>query len=146
MSEDIKIGFVNTDRVFREADPAIEALKKLEKEFADREEDIKKIRSNIKKLQEKFEKDNLTLSDSQKRNMEQKILKNSRELQRTEREFREDLNLRKNEELSVVLQSANEVIKEIAEKENFDLILQEAVYRSSKIDITDKVIEALSKK
>ena len=77
MSEDIKIGFVNTDRVIREADPAIEALKKLEKEFADREEEIKKIRSNIKKLQEKFEKDNLTLSDSQKRNMEQKILKNS---------------------------------------------------------------------
>ena len=63
-----------------------------------------------------------------------------------QREFREDLNLRKNEELATVLQGANKIIKEIAEKENYDLILQEAVYRSPRLDITDKVIKALGDK
>ncbi|MGD8789238.1 MAG: OmpH family outer membrane protein, partial [Burkholderiales bacterium] len=94
----------------------------------------------------KLEKESMTMSASERRNNENELGRLSRERQRLEREFREELNLRKNEELAAVLQRANKVIQEIAEKEKFDLILQEAVYRSPRLDITDKVIEALDNK
>ena len=97
-------------------------------------------------MQNKLEKESMTMSESQVRKREQEIAKINREFKREQREFREDLNMRRNEELSVVLQIANKVIEEIAEAEKFDLILQEAVYRSPRIDITDKVIKALADK
>ena len=143
IAQDLKIGFVSTERVFREAKPAVKALKKLEKEFASREAEIKKVADSGKALQGKLEKEGMTMSASQKRDSESELGRLTRDLQRMQREFREDLNLRKNEELATVLENANKVIKAIAEKENFDLILQEAVYRSPRLDITDKVIKAL---
>jgi outer membrane protein len=142
-AQELKIGFVSTERVFREAAPAVKALKKLEKEFAPREEEIKKVIEEGRVIQEQLEKEGMTMSASQRRDRETELGRLSRERQRLEREFREELNLRKNEELAAVLQSANKVIKEIAEKEKYDLILQEAVYRSPRLDITDKVIKAL---
>ena len=145
-AQELKIGFVSTERVFREAAPAVKALKKLEKEFAPREDEIKKVTQDGRDIQVKLEKEGMTMSASQRRDLETELGRLSRERQRMEREFREELNLRKNEELAAVLQSANKVIKEIAEKENFDLILQEAVYRSPRLDITDKVIKALADK
>jgi len=143
VAQELKIGFVSTERVFREAVPAVKALKKLEKEFAPREEEIKKVIEEGRVIQEQLEKEGMTMSASQRRDRETELGRLSRERQRLEREFREELNLRKNEELAAVLQSANKVIKEIAEKEKYDLILQEAVYRSPRLDITDKVIKAL---
>ncbi len=145
-SEDLKLGFVSTERVFRESGPAVKALKALEKEFAPREQSIKKLGKQVRDLQSKLEKDSVTMSESQRRQRETEIAKINREFKREQREFREDLNMRRNEELSVVLQIANKVIEEIAEAENFDLILQEAVYRSPRIDITDQVIKALADK
>ena len=142
-AQELKIGFVSTERVFREAAPAVKALQKLEKEFAPREAEIKQVNEKAREIQVQLEKDGMTMSASQRRERETELGRLSRERQRLEREFREELNLRKNEELAAVLQSANQVIKEIAEKENFDLILQEAVYRSPRLDITDKVIKAL---
>ena len=142
-AQELKIGFVSTERVFREAAPAIKALQKLEKEFAPREAEIKQVNEKAREIQVQLEKEGMTMSASQRRERETELGRLSRERQRLEREFREELNLRKNEELAAVLQSANQVIKEIAEKENFDLILQEAVYRSPRLDITDKVIRAL---
>jgi outer membrane protein len=144
-AQDLKIGFVSTERVFREAPPALKALKKLEKEFAPREAEVKKVAERAQALQVKLEKESVTMSASQRRDRESELGRLTRDLQRMQREFREDLNLRKNEELEKVLQGANKVIKAIAEKENYDLILQEAVYRSPRLDITDKVLEALSK-
>ena len=146
VAQEIKIGFVSTERVFREAAPAVRALKKLEKEFAPREEEIKKLNEEARAIQQQLEKEGMTMSASQRRDRETELGRMSRERQRLEREFREELNLRKNEELAAVLQSANQVIKEIAEKEKFDLILQEAVYRSPRLDITEKVIKALADK
>jgi outer membrane protein len=143
LAQELKIGFVSTERVFKEAPPALRALKKLEKEFAPREAEIKKVSDAAQTLQVKLEKEGMTMSASQRREREAELGRLTRDLQRMQREFREDLNLRKNEELATVLQGANKVIKEIAEKENFDLILQEAVYRSPRLDITDKVIKAL---
>ncbi len=145
-SEEFKLGFVSTERVFRESAPAVKALKALEKEFAPREQSIKKLGKQVRDMQSKLEKESMTMSESQVRKREQEIAKTNREFKREQREFREDLNMRRNEELSVVLQIANKVIEEIAEAEKFDLILQEAVYRSPRIDITDKVIKALADK
>ena len=140
---DAKVGFVNTERVFREAVPAVKALKKLEKEFATREQELQKMAKQTKDLQTALEKEAVTMSESERRNKEQDLARINRDFQRLQREFREDLNLRKNEELASVLERANKVIQTIAEAEQFDLILQEAVYKSSRIDITDKVIKAL---
>jgi outer membrane protein len=145
-SIDFKIGFVSTERLFREAAPAVRALKKLEKEFAPRDQELQKLAKQAKDLQTQIEKDGVTMPESERRNKEAEAGRLNRDLQRLQREFREDLNLRKNEELSQVLERANKVIQEIAEKEKYDLILQEAVYRSPRIDITEKVLKALSDK
>ena len=144
-SEGLKIGFVSTDRVFKESAPAIESQKNLQKEFAGKEEEIRKIADKAKALQVKLEKEALTMNDSERQAGETELGKLSRDLQRMQREFREELNLRKNQEMKIVLEIANKVIFEIAEKEKYDLILQEAVYRSPRLDITDKVIKALAK-
>ncbi len=146
LAHDLKIGFVSTERMFREAAPAVKALKKLEKEFQPRDQEIQKASKQVRDLQIQLEKEAMTMSESQRRDREQEIAKQTRDLQRMQREFREDLNLRKNEELAAVLQRANQVIQQIAESEKFDLVLQEAVYRSPRIDITDKVIKALADK
>lgn len=142
--ESLKIGFVSTDRVFKESAPAIKSQKNLQREFAGREELIKKSAENARVLQAKLEKEGLTMSDSERQTAEAELGRLSRDLQRMQREFREELNLRKNQEMKLVLELANKVIFDIAEKENYDLILQEAVYRSPKVDITDKVIKALA--
>ena len=143
LGDGLKVGFVSTERVFAESAPAIRSQKNLQKEFSAREEEIKKVAEDAKSLQTKLEKESLTMSDASRQKAEAELGKLSRELQRLQREFREELNLRKNQEMKLVLEMANKVIFEIAEKEKYDLILQEAVYRSPRLDITDKVIEAL---
>lgn len=141
---ELKIGFIDADRINRESVPAERATKKLEKEFAPREQDLRKSEQQIKSLQGQLEKDGLTMNESDRRTKEQELGRQTREYQRLQREFREDLNLRRNEELAALFERANKVIKQIAESEKFDLILQEAVYRSPRIDITEKVLKALS--
>ncbi len=141
---DLKIGFIDLDRMTRESVPAERATKKLEKEFAPREQELRKLEQQIKAMQAQLEKDGVTMSESERRNKEQELGRQTREYQRIQREFREDLNLRRNEELAALFERANKVIKQIAESEKFDLILQEAVYRSPRIDITDKILKALT--
>lgn len=141
-----KIGFVNTERVFREAAPAQKAQKKLEKEFASRDQEIQKMSKQAKELQVYLEREGVTVSESDRRNKERDLANLNRDFQRMQREFREDLNLRRNEELSAVQERANKAIIAIAESEKFDLILQEAVYASHRIDVTDKVLKALADK
>lgn len=141
---DLKIGFIDADRINRESVPAERATKKLEKEFAPREQELRKMEQQIKALQGQLEKEGMTLSESDRRGKEQELGRQTREFQRLQREFREDLNLRRNEELAALFERANRVIKQIAEAEKFDLILQEAVYRSPRIDITERVLKALA--
>lgn len=140
---ELKIGFVNTDRVFREAGPAVKAQKKLEKEFAVRDQELQKMARQAKDLQVFLEREGMTASEAERRNKERDLANLNRDIQRTQREFREDLNLRRNEELALVHDRAKKTIVEIAEREKFDLVLEDAVYFSSKIDITDKVLKAL---
>jgi outer membrane protein len=141
---ELKIGFVNTERVFREAAPALKAQKKLEKEFAGREQELQKMAKQAKDLQAYLEREGVTISDTERRNKERDLATLNREFQRAQREFREDLNLRRNEELALVHDRARKAIMDIAEKEKFDLVVEEAVYFSPRIDITDRVLKALA--
>ena len=141
---DFRVGVVDTERVLRESAPALKAEKRIEKEFSGRDLEIKKLMKQAKDLQALLEKEAGVMSDADHRNKERELTAMNVNLQRMQREFREDLNLRKNEELAIVLEQANKAIQTIAEMEKYDLILQEAVYRNPKIDITDKVIKHLA--
>jgi len=141
---EMKIGFVNTERVFREAAPAKRAQQVLEREFSARNAEISKIEKQGRDLQTELERENVTMSESARREKERQLADISRNFQRIQREIREDLNLRRNEELARVQERATRVINQIAEKEKFDLIIQEAVFASGRIDITEKVIRALA--
>ena len=146
-ASDYKIGFVNSERLFRDATPAKRAQQKLEKEFAGRDAEIQKLAKQVRDLQSALEKDSVTMAEAERRNKERDLANMSRDLQRAQREFREDLNLRRNEELSAVQERANKVIQQIAIDEKFDLIIQDPViYASQRIDITDRVIKALADK
>ena len=139
-----KIGFVNSDRVMREAAPAVRAQQRREKEFEKRDQELQRIAKDLQGMQEDLERNGTTMADSDRRNKERALNDLNRDLQRQQREFREDLNQRRNEELASVLDKANRSVKQIAEAEKYDIIFQEAVYASPSIDITDKVIKALS--
>lgn len=141
---DLKVGFVDAERVNRESAPAEEASKRLEKEFQPRVQEIQRRESQIKGLQAQFEKEALTMSDNDRRNREQDLSRQIVDVQRLQREFQEDLNLRRNQELGSLLERANKIIRQIAESEKYDLIVQEAVYRSPRIDITERVLKALA--
>ena len=143
-AQDFKAGFVNTDRIFREPNSAKAAQAKLEQEFSRREKDIIELGNSIKAMSEKYERDAPTLSESQRVSRQKQLVEQDRDLQRKRREFQEDLNARKNEELQQVLERANRVVKQVAEAEKYDAIFQEAVYINPKHDITDKVIKALN--
>ncbi|MCC7326888.1 MAG: OmpH family outer membrane protein [Burkholderiales bacterium] len=144
---DYKIGFVNTERLFREAAPAKRAQQKLEREFAARDADLQKLTRQVRDLQTLLDKDGPTMGDAERRNKERDLANQTRDLQRMQREIREDINLRRNEELSSVQERANKVIQQIAQDDKFDLILQDpVVFASQRIDITDKVIKALADK
>jgi outer membrane protein len=143
-AEDFRVGFVNTDRIFREANTAKAAQAKLEQEFSKREKDLNDMGNALKAASDKFEREAPTLSESQRQQRQKALVDQDREFQRKRREFQEDLNARKNEELQQVLDRANRVVRQVAEQEKYDLILQEAVYINPKHDITDKVIKALN--
>ena len=143
-AQDFRVGFVNTDRIFREANTATAAQAKLEQECARREKELNDIGTNLKTLSDKFEREAPTLSEAQRTQRQKQLVDQDREFQRKRREFQEDLNSRKNEELQQVLERANKVVKQVAEAEKYDVVLQEAVYINPKHDITDKVIKALN--
>ncbi|MDP9993517.1 outer membrane protein [Variovorax boronicumulans] len=142
--ETFRIGFVNPDRVLREAQPAKAAQAKLEAEFLKREKDLTSQGDALKTASEKFEREAPTISESQRATRQKALIDQDREFQRRRREFQEDLNARKNEELQQVYERANRVVKQVAEAEKYDAILQEAIYINPKHDITDKVIKALN--
>ncbi len=143
---EFKIGFVNQERILRESAPAKRGQAKLEKEFSARKAELDKMEKQGRDLETLLQKETVTLPDAERTAKERQLAQITRDFQRMQREFREDLNLRRNEELATLQERANKVIGDIAEKEKFDLILQEAVFASVKIDITDKVIKALADK
>lgn len=143
-AEDLKIGYVNSERVLREAVPAKAAQAKLETEFSKREKELQEVAARLKVAADKLEKEGPTLAEAERTRRQRDLVEQDREFQRKRREFQEDLNQRKNEELSTVVERANKVIKQIFETEKYDLILQEAVFAGPRVDITEKVIKALN--
>ena len=141
---ELKVGYVNTQRIFRDAPAAQKAAKKLEGEFAKRDQDLQRMAKQLQGLQENLERNSVTMPESERRSKEKEFADLSREFQRKQREFREDLNLRQNEENAAVIEKANKAIKQIAETDKFDLILQDVVWVSPRLDITDRVIKALA--
>ena len=144
LAQELKIGYVNSERVLREAVPAKAAQSKLEAEFGKREKDLAEVANRLKATADKLDKDGPTLSDTERTRRQRDLVEQDREFQRKRREFQEDLNQRKNEELSGVVERANKVIKQIFDAEKYDLILQDAVHWSPRVDITKKVIDALN--
>ena len=143
-AQDLKIGYVNSERVLKEANPAKAAQAKLEAEFGKREKDLADVANRLKAAADKLDKDGPTLAEAERARRQRDLVEQDREFQRKRREFQEDLNQRKNEELSGVVERANKVIKQIFDSEKYDLILQDAVHWSPRIDITKKVIDALN--
>jgi outer membrane protein len=140
----LKIGFVNTERLMRESAPAQRALKKLEREFATRQSEVEKLAKRFRDSSTAFDKEQLAMSDDARRAKQRELEGMSRDVQRAQRELREDENLRKNEELTQLQERAQRAIQRIAELEKFDLILQEAVFVNPRIDITERVLKALA--
>jgi len=145
-AQDSKVGFVSTERIFREAAPAKTAQAKIEQEFSRREKELQDMASKLKSMSDKLDKDAAVLPESDRVKRQRELVDLDKDFQRKQREFREDLNQRRNEELAIVLERTNKVIKQIAEAEKYDIVFQEAVYASPRIDITDKVLKALNSK
>lgn len=143
-AQEFKLGFVSTERIFREAATAKQAQAKLEQEFSKREKELMDVGNAIKTASDKLEREAPTLSESQRNARQKQLVDQDRDFQRKRREFQEDLNNRKNEEQQVVVERANRAVKQVAEAEKYDVILQEAVYIHPKHDITEKVIKALN--
>ena len=142
-----KFGFVHTERILRDSAPAVRAQKKIEAEFQKRDRELAGIADQLKRMQAELDRDAMTMTETQRRAKEREFGDLNREFQRKQREFREDLNQRRNEELAQVVEQANRIIRMIAEQEKFDIIFQEMpAYVSPRIDITDKVIKALEGK
>jgi outer membrane protein len=143
-AQELKIGYVNSERVLREANLAKTAQAKLEAEFGKREKDLRDLETKLRGAAEKLEKDAPTLSENERNRRQRDVVEQERDLQRKRREWQEDLTQRKNEELSAVVEKANRVIKQIFDAEKYDLILQDAIHFSARVDITKKVIDALN--
>ena len=143
-AQELKIGYVNSERVLREAVPAKAAQTKLEAEFGKRERELNDQAGKLKSAADKLDKDAPTLSESERTRRQRELVEQDRDLQRKRREFQEDLNQRRNEELAGVVERANRVIKQIFDSEKYDVILQEVVFAGPRVDITDKVIRALN--
>lgn len=143
-AQELKIGYVNSERVLREAVPAKAAQGKLEVEFSKREKELNETGARLKGAAEKLDKEAPALSEAERTRRQRELVEQDRDLQRKRREFQEDLSQRRNEELAAVVERANRVIKQIFDQEKYDLILQEVIFAGPRVDITDKVIKALN--
>lgn len=146
LSVELKIGYVNAVKVIEEAPQGEAALKKLEAEFAPRDKQIVEMQNKLKQLEQELEKNALVLKDAEHRSKEFEIVSLKRDLRRATQEFREDYNLRRNEELAALQKIVQKTIAEIARQENYDLVLESAVYAGPRTDITEKILKRLGKK
>ena len=139
-----KLAYVSVERVLRDSAPALAAQSKLDSEFKQRSQDLADTAARIKPLYDYFEKNSAVMTDSERARRQKELADQDKDFQRRQREFNEDVNQRKNEELASVLDRANKVIHQIADSEHYDMVFQDAVYFNPRIDITDKVIKTLN--
>jgi outer membrane protein len=141
-----KVGFVNTQRILRDSEPAIAILKKIDDEFMKRNDELQKNINDLRNKVQKFEKDAPVMAESERSRNQRELGNLDIEVQRKQRELQEDYNRRRNEEFGMIVEKANAAIKRIADQENFDIIIQDAITVSPRVDITDQVIQSLAKK
>lgn len=139
-----KIGYVNTERILRDSAPSKAADQKLQAEFSKRDKELQDVAARLKALGERIDRDAAVTQESEKVRRQREFAELEKDFQRKQREFREDFNQRRNEELSQIVERANRVIKQLAEQEKYDFIIQEAVYASPQVDITERVLKALN--
>lgn len=142
--EPLKVGFVSLERILRDSAAAKVAQTKLEQEFAKRSKELQDIAARLKPMFERLERDAAVMSETERNRRQRELADQDREFQRKQREFNEDLNQRRNEELAGIVERANRIIKQLADTEKFDLIVQEAVFVNNRIDMTDRVIKMLN--
>ena len=145
LAQGTKIGFVNTERLLRDSGPAKAAQTKIESEFRKRDDELQRLTNNLRNQAQKFEKDAPVLSDSDRNRRQRELGNLDADLQRKRRELQEDFNRRRNEEFTSIVEKANAAIKRIAEADGYDIIIQDAVTVNPRVDITEKVIQALGK-
>lgn len=143
-AQDSKIGYINTQRITSESAPAKAAQAKLEQEFSKRQKELADQQQSLKTMSDRFERDAPTLTETQRVTRQKEFAEQNRDFQRKQREFQEDLNGRRNEELQQVLDKANKAVKQVAEAEKYDLVIQEVVYSNARHDITEKVLKILN--
>ena len=143
-AQEMRIGVVNVERVFREAAPAKAATTRIEQEFSRREKDLQDMAARLKTRADDFDKNAHILSESERMKRQRELSELDKEFQRKQREFREDLGQKRNEEIALMQERVLKVIRQIGEAEKYDLILQDAIYVSARTDITEKVIKALN--
>lgn len=144
---DLKVGYVQVDKILQEAPQTAETGKKLEREFSPRSIDLDKVQKQIHDLEAQLNNEKTPISDTDRRTKERDVTNLKLDFQRKQRELREDINIRKNEELSILQDRINKAVQSVAENENYDLVVYSGVaYASKKIDITDKVLKLLGKK
>ena len=142
-ADELKIGFVSTERIMRESVAAKAAEARLTQEFAKRDKDLQELGAKLKATADKLDKDGPVLSEAERARQQRDLQDMDREFQRRRREFQEDLNQRKNEELQSLLERAQRIVRQLAEQEKYDVILQDAVYVGPRADVTDKVLKTL---
>lgn len=146
-SAELKVGYVQVDKILQEAPQTAESGKKLEREFSPRSQELDRMAKQIKDLESSLDKDGLTISEADRRSKERDVQNIKTEFQRKQRELREDINLRKNEELGSLQDRINKAVQSVAKAESYDLVMYSGVaYATDKIDITDKVLKLLGKK
>jgi outer membrane protein len=146
-SADFKVGYVQVDKLLQEAPQTVETGKKLEREFSPRSLDLEKLQKQIRDLEAQLDHDRTSINESDRRVKERQLNNMRLEFQSKQRELREDINLRKNEELAVLQERINKAVQTVAESEGYDLVAYSGIaYASKRIDITDKVLKLLGKK
>lgn len=143
-AQELKVGYVNSERILRDSNPAKAATAKLEQEFSKRDRELQDMGAKLKATADRYEKDAPVLAEAERNRRQRELTELDRDFQRRQREFREDLNQRRNEELQALLERAQRIVRQIAEQEKYDLIVQDAVYFSTRVDITEKVLRALN--
>ncbi len=140
----LKLGYVNTERILREAAPAKASQQRLEQEFSKRDKELQEMTARLKTLGEKLDREGTVLSEGDRQRRQREFSDLEKDLQRKQREFREDLNQRRNEELATVIEKANRAIRQIADQDKYDFVFQDVVFASPRVDLTDKVLKALA--
>jgi len=144
-AQELKIGYVNSERVARDSEPAKRAQARLETEFGKREKDLNDQNAALRAQAEKLDRDAPTLSEAEKTRRQRELVELDRDLQRKHREYQEDVSQRRNEEVSNIAERATRMIKQIGDAEHYDLIVSDPVfYASARVDLTKKVIDALN--